>query len=199
MPVHEHIYGFDLIPETKRGSKLMMVDLDSTEVETLEFMSAFIRRTHPAVVIECGTYIGVGAVFLGNAVKANGEGHVWSVESNSEIISASRELIKEKGLSEFVTVVEGNTLEVDLPEPPYGVVFHDAEREPVHLTKELERFACNLTEDGISFIHDSALNWWFQDVRTTVSDFAKQNGMNHFTIHSARGLEMLQRSGSNGS
>lgn len=52
----------------------------STEVEVLELVGAFVRALQPEIVVETGTHKGFGAEAIGLALKANGHGHLYTLE-----------------------------------------------------------------------------------------------------------------------
>ena len=171
------------------------VDGLSAEVETLEFLAAFIRRLKPETVIECGTYRGISSVYMGKALKKNNSGHLHTIERDLDSCQLARQRLLKNELSEWVTVLNGSTATVTLPTGPYGIIFHDASRKYDELRAEFERFTTRLENGGFAFIHDSTFYESDEScrVRENCADFAAQNGLVHMSIPSARGLEILHR------
>lgn len=191
-----NVLGFELLTEETDPRFLSTGDI-SAEVETLELIAAFIRRLKPRIVVECGSYLGVGACFLAQAVLKNGFGHVYSIEVEPKRVGIARGRLEVRGLNGFCTIVQGDSTTVDMVEGPFGVVFHDGDRDPDVLRAELERFSGHLEPGGVSFIHDSTFYEKFDGtpVRETVRAFAEEHGLTQLSIRSARGLEILQNVG----
>ena len=107
-----------------RGGGLTMVDGFSAEIETLELIAAFIRRLQPEVVVECGGFRGVGAVYMAKALKSNGHGKLYCIEKEKIGVDVIKSQIKKHNLMLWCDVVHGESQRVDIP-GPYGFVFHD--------------------------------------------------------------------------
>ena len=69
---------------------------------------ALIRAARPATVVEFGTSFGISTIHLAAAVRDNGTGHVVSTELNAAKVTAARANLAEAGLSDWVTIAEGD-------------------------------------------------------------------------------------------
>lgn len=49
-------------------------------LEQLEILAGLIRAQRPQTVVESGTYRGHGAIFMGDAIRRNGTGHLWTAD-----------------------------------------------------------------------------------------------------------------------
>jgi len=72
---------------------------------------ALIRAARPATVAEFGTSFGISTIHLAAAVRDNGTGRVISTELSAAKVAQARANVAEAGLSDWVTVLEGDALE----------------------------------------------------------------------------------------
>ncbi len=63
--------------------------LMSVTLEDAEFLYALVRLVRPKVVLELGTGYGVASRFIVEALRENGKGRLWTVESNHAFADAS--------------------------------------------------------------------------------------------------------------
>jgi predicted O-methyltransferase YrrM len=72
---------------------------------------SLVRATRPQTVVEFGMSLGLSGIHLAAAVRDNGSGRVVTTElSAAKIVTATRNF-EEAGLSDVVTVLEGDALE----------------------------------------------------------------------------------------
>ena len=87
---------------------------------------ALIRASRPQTVVEFGTSFGISTVFLAAAVTDNGTGHVVTTELSSKKVAAAGANLREAGVGDAVTILEGDALETLASVPaPVGVVLLD--------------------------------------------------------------------------
>lgn len=137
------------------------------EIETGEFLYAFVRMLKPKHVLETGTHWGVGASYMGSALKDNHEGHLDTVEFLSEIHQKAKERIERLGLADFVTCHIGDVANFK-PEFNYKLILLDT--EPQTRFAELLKFFPFLEPGGFVFIHD--LHQHMHQVENTEHGFA---------------------------
>ncbi len=65
-------------------------DCETTEVEVVEFVGAFIRALQPELVVETGTYKGHMARAIGKSLKKNGHGRLITFEIDPSLADVSR-------------------------------------------------------------------------------------------------------------
>lgn len=136
----------DDCPHPERWSS---TDSDSTEIEVSELVSTFVRALQPDRVVETGTCFGQTSWMIGLALKANGQGHLDTIEIDEERVAIARERCD--GLP--VTVHAMSSLEFT-PSGPVGFAWFDSLfqlRIP-----EFERLRPHLTEGAIVGFHDTA-------------------------------------------
>jgi len=123
------------------------------EVETGEFLYAMVRLLKPENVLETGTHWGVGAAYMGSALKENGKGQLDTIEFLPEIRTRAVKRIQALGLEKWVLCHLGDVAKFDPPEGlKYKLILLDT--EPQTRFAELVKFYKNLDEGGFVFIHD---------------------------------------------
>lgn len=77
------------------------------------------RALRSRIVVEYGSSIGVSAIYLGLAVRANGGGQVIGSELRPEKVARARANVEEAGLADIVEIREGDARETlaDVPGP----------------------------------------------------------------------------------
>jgi len=186
------------------------------EIEVGEFLYAMIRVLKPINVLETGTHWGIGASYMGQALKDNGEGHLDTVEFLPEIASRAVKRICDLKLAEQVTVhladarvfkppddFRGSNESAQLtghPQPAieYGLILLDT--EPQTRFQELIRYYDFLTLGGFVFIHDlhphmhqipneeHGFAWPFGKIPKTITDWVKNDQLRPFHLPTPRGL-----------
>ena len=73
-----------------------------------EFLYMLARMHRARSVLEFGTSFGISTIYLAAAVRDNGGGMVYGTEFEPEKAKAARSNIEEAGLSEFVSIIEGD-------------------------------------------------------------------------------------------
>jgi predicted O-methyltransferase YrrM len=124
------------------------------EVETGEFLYAFTRMLKPAHVLETGTHWGVGAAYIGMALKENNEGHLDTVEFLPEIHREAKARIDRLGLSGQVTCHLMDVAKFYPPSPDHMYKLILLDTEPQTRFAELIKFYPTLEPGGFVFIHD---------------------------------------------
>jgi len=122
------------------------------ETETGEFLYSMVRLLKPRRVLETGTHWGVGAAYMGSALKENKEGHLDTVEFLPEIYQKAKERMERLGLSEWVTCHFGDVALFEPKDTLYKLILLDT--EPQTRFAELIKFYDHLEEGGFVFIHD---------------------------------------------
>jgi predicted O-methyltransferase YrrM len=117
---------------------------------------ALIRAARPSTVVEFGTSFGISTIHLAAAVRDNGAGHVISTELNAAKAARARANLAEAGLSDWVTVLEGDARQtLATVDAPVGFVLLDGWKDlylPVLrlLEPRLTAGALILADDTIS-------------------------------------------------
>ena len=121
------------------------------ECETGEFLYSLIRLLKPQNVLETGTHIGVGMVYLGLGLKDNRKGLLDTIEFLPELYNHALERRDRLDLKEFVNCYFGDAAYF-LPKQNYQLILLDT--EPQTRFAEMVRYDGYLDTGGFLFIHD---------------------------------------------
>lgn len=138
------------------------------EVETGEFLYGLVRVLKPSRVLETGTHVGIGASYMGMALKENMRGFLDTVEFLPEIHQRAKKRLADLDL---LNVVIPHLMDVAQFSPTsltYGLVLLDT--EPQTRFAELLKFYPYLEEGGFIFIHD--LHHHMHQIENTEHGFA---------------------------
>lgn len=80
----------------------------AVEVEIGELLFALVRSFKPAVVVETGTHRGFSALMIGDALRANGHGHLYTIDLNN---FGPAEKFSHFGLSDRITFIHRNSVD----------------------------------------------------------------------------------------
>lgn len=143
---------FHLQPEISDPSgNWHMFNDGGIECETGELLYSFIRETKPKHVLETGTHRGVGAAYMGQALKDNGFGKLDTIEFLAPHFTYSMKLILDMKLAGFVNCYQQDVSDFK-PTVKYQLMLLDT--EPQTRFAELIRFEKALEPGGFIFIHD---------------------------------------------
>ena len=112
-----------LLKELEDYSKEPYIPIIQKEVA--QFLKVFFSYNKPVKLLEIGTAIGYSAIYFLGIMGDMGE--VTTIERNAEMIKKAKENFLKAGVSEKVTLLEGDATEI-LPnlEGRYDVIFLDA-------------------------------------------------------------------------
>ena len=122
------------------------------EVETGEFLYSLVRLLKPEYVLETGTHWGVGAAYMGSALKDNGNGCLVTIEFLPEIHKKAVERLQKLGLHPKHVVAHLMDVKDYKPTEKYKLILLDT--EPQTRFAELVKFYDSLEDGGFIFIHD---------------------------------------------
>lgn len=101
--------------------------------EVGRFIHGLFRVIQPETVVEVGTSVGYSALWMASALRENGKGHVWTIESHKERFGRAQVNIREANMTDFITQLKGHAPEIfyedtALPEH-FDVIFLDATKK----------------------------------------------------------------------
>lgn len=168
------------------------------ECETGEFFYGLVRLVKPENVLETGTHKGVGASYIGKALKDNKLGHLTTIEFLPELYNEALSRIRKLGLNDQVTNVFGDVRN-HLPSVRYDIILLDT--EPDLRFGELVQFYRFLKPGGFIFIHDlhrhmsqEKVNsdhppgWPFGEIPDWVKELVKVGELRPFHVTTPRGF-----------
>lgn len=131
------------------------------ECETGELLYGFIRMLKPAHVLETGTHVGIGASYMGMALKHNGKGQLDTIEFLRDLHErACQRIYGAMMLQNIVMCHLGDAAAFDPrdhADPAKGAILYQMillDTEPQLRFAELVRFMPYLAPGGYVFIHD---------------------------------------------
>lgn len=137
--------------------------------DILKQLSTYALQERPKFIVECGS--GVSTIALARCAQLNGEGHVYTLEHWPEAAQQTRRNLKQHGLEEYATVLEGPLKSYELggqtwswysldglPEADIDMLFVDG---PPAATQSLARYPAGplllsrLTPGAAAFLDDA--------------------------------------------
>lgn len=167
-----------------------MIDGWTAEVEALEFLYGLVRLLKPASVLETGTWHGYASIAVGRALKANGFGHMTTLETDVESYSIAVRNIMEEKLEEVIRCLNLPSLEFT-PDDVVDLLFLDSELGI--RGDEFSHFLPYLKQGSIIVFHDT--NAIHETVRAQVAHLLDLGLIERILLPSPRGLALCQRTG----
>ena len=141
-----------IFPEVSDGTgHYQMFDSGGTETQVSECLWGLVRILQPEHILETGTYTGISSLFMAQALKDNGHGHLTTIEYERFHKDRAEKLWQACGVSGHVTCVLQSSLDYQ-PDGEYELLFLDS--EPQIRFAELVKFYPYLKEGGYIGIHD---------------------------------------------
>ena len=127
----------------------------ATEVETLEFLHALVRLLKPKFILETGTYIGYGAVYMALAQQKNGFGHLLSCDTDEDALHKAISLAMANDVERNIQFVMRKGIDVipQLDDRCLDLVFIDSGDEETRI-EEIKLVMSKLNNNGVVVIHD---------------------------------------------
>lgn len=148
----ENVLNIMTILEVSDTTKLRsMFDDGGVPVETGILLYALIKLQKPENVLELGLYSAISTIFMAEAIKENGLGHIDSFEIEQRHIERSKDRLNKLGLNEFVTIYNQSSLDYQ-PQKQYDFILSDT--EPALRFLETVKYYPFLKEGGYLVIHD---------------------------------------------
>lgn len=127
----------------------------AVELEVGEFLNALVRMTKPEVVVETGTHKGFSTLMIAQALKANGKGHLYTVDLVDYGVMKECE---QYGVAPFVTFTKSDSsamiskLVADVKK--IDLLWLDADHSTEAVLKELEAAIPLLKNGALVAFHD---------------------------------------------
>lgn len=148
MPLHKNIRSAD--PRTRNPEAYTAPAQPAAEDQVAQLLAALVTATRPRRVLELGTAFGHTSLAIATALKANGVGHLDTLDVNTTRLAEARRRLH--GLP--ATVFEASYLDWVPPAGArYDMAFFDADRE--HRDREYATFKPFLNAHAILAFHDA--------------------------------------------
>jgi predicted O-methyltransferase YrrM len=157
---------------------------ESAETEVSDLAAAFVRALQPEVAVETGTYTGQTAAAIGAALKANGHGHLWTVEIDPGFAAEAEDACS--GLP--VTVVRGSSLAWQ-PPGPIDFAWIDS-GDAATRAAEIRTWLPLFSPGAVIGVHDT--NPGHSPVAGAVAGLIGEGLVAGITLRTPRGVSFLQ-------
>ena len=181
-------------------NRFLMFDDGGIEISTGQLLHGFIKRLKPENILETGLYSAISTIFMADAIRENGFGHIETIEFEKTHIERSQDRLNKLDLRKFVTIHHMSSLDFQ-PSGTYEFMLADTE---LNLRfHELVKFFPYLDEGGYIFIHDmprtlckgnvnadhpEIVNWPVGEFPPEFNELLKTDKLRLFHFGSARGL-----------
>jgi predicted O-methyltransferase YrrM len=136
------------------GKKWHYSDAFSCEIECGDFLWGLTRYLIPDVIVETGTFYGFAAGCMALACKENERGHVYTIEIDPDLHKRSMNNIANADLSEWVTVLCGDSTSIMMDEALHGRKIDIALIDGGDRRTEYNKYAEMLSPIGVILLHD---------------------------------------------
>lgn len=128
----------------------------ASEQEALDFITGLVRAVRPEVVVETGTYSGLGTNAITLALAANRRGHVHTVEHDAGLVEKLRQANRGR---ERVTFHYGDSAEWCRDHAPLriDVAFVDS-GDPDQRLRDVKAIWPKLRDGGYLLVHDTTFH-----------------------------------------
>ena len=164
-----------------------MIDGNTAEVETLEFLYSLVRLLKPNLVVETGTWHGHSAVAMGKALRQNGFGRIISLEIDPEVCAVAQRRVESEGLLPYVEVRNESSFAAVIPKN-IDVLLLDSEL-PIR-GAEFEHFRTKLRPESIVIFHDTSTI--HGTVRADVKRLIAEGTLSGMMFPTPRGLAICE-------
>ena len=164
-----------------------MIDGNTAEVETLEFLYSLVRLLKPSLIVETSTWHGHSAVAFGKAVRQNGMGKVVTFEIDPEICAVAKHRVESEGLLPYVDVRNESSLAAVISDK-IDLLLLDSDL-PLRVT-EFEYFRSKLRPGSIVIFHDTSTT--HRVVRQDVQNLMAEGKLRGMIFPTPRGLAICE-------
>lgn len=157
----QRIYGTsfnDTLQEQKNDSHAS----GFSDVGIRNLLFTHILNLRPEAVLEIGSHIGTASVVIGQALKLNNFGTLYTVEPQETYLEKVMYYVKKAGLEEWVKILSGFSYDSSVREElsskaPFEIIFVDANHNYLAVREELKWCWSLLADNGLIFFHDTSV------------------------------------------
>ncbi len=116
----------------------------------------------PDSILELGTHIGSASVVIGEALRLNDFGRLYTVEPTNECHGKASAYVARAGLQKQVTCIKGFSYEEPVRKQlaqaaPFEIIYVDACHDFDAVFGEIQYYSTILRDDGLMIFHDTSL------------------------------------------
>lgn len=134
-------------------------------VPLISFLQGLIMGNRITHIVQLGTCSGYSSLLLGFMLRRmNAPGGLFTLDIDPELCALTRRWLERAGLTKFVTVVEGNSLDPGLlaaAQKHFGgapeIILLDSSHEYAATVQELELWYSALQDGGVLLVHDVSI------------------------------------------
>jgi predicted O-methyltransferase YrrM len=123
----------------------------SVLVEEAFLLYALVRMTKPQLVLDCGTYIGISAMFMAEALRDNCSGRIISIEHNSDTYGVARQVFAQTGYHEIELLHQ----EIETYHPTESIDFLFLDTETADRVQQFVKLFPDLSSNAWVVFHDA--------------------------------------------
>lgn len=177
----------------------------SLETEVGEFLYGLVRMMKPEAILETGTYHGVSASYMADALKKNGSGKIITLEYEHQNQQIANELFNKLDVKSYIQTELISSLDYK-PKEEFDFMWLDT--EPNLRYQELIKYFPFLKPGGFVFIHDlhphmsqtgiemnGVHNWPYGDLPEQIKNWIKDGELVKWHFRTPRGLTGFYRPG----
>ncbi|NOU66741.1 hydroxylase [Paenibacillus sp. LMG 31461] len=150
---NKYVYGFSWL-----GRPIIQLPEDMIRIQEL------IYSIKPDVIIETGVAHGGSCIFYAGLCKAIGKGRVVGIDV--EIRPHNRKAIEEHQMFEYITLIEGNSVDSTIVQEVHSLVdkgetvllILDSNHTKDHVTKELEAYSSLVSVNSYAVVCDGIMS-----------------------------------------
>lgn len=186
--------------------RYIMFNDGGVECEVGEFLYGLVRMMKPQHILETGTHKGVGAAYMGSALKDNGSGGITTLEFLDNFVAEAGELIKKLNLTMQVNIVKADAKDYEVDHRVLlDILFLDT--EPQTRFAELIKYYYKVRAGGIILIHDlhqhmhqipneeHGFAWPYGPLPEEIKQLIKSGELVKVHFRTPRGLTMFYKRG----
>jgi predicted O-methyltransferase YrrM len=180
-----------------------------TEVEVSEFIYSLVRVLKPTLMLETGTHKGISSTYIGQAMKDNGKGQLYTCEIFQENINDAQALWRDVGVQQHIICLNRESLKLEFPENTvFDMLFLDS--EPQLRFDEFIKFWPMVKPGGFIMIHDlhpnlghhgqvyyNELDWPYGFFVPKLGSYIKSHEVQTISLPTPRGCTLFQKRADN--
>jgi len=140
------------------------VYIGECNIPMMSLLQGLIMGSAIDAIVECGHYAGYSALLIGFMLRKMGKRHgLFTIDIDAIISKYTQGWINEAGLSDYVTVMEGDSTDPKMPglarnilSSEIKLVFIDSSHQYAHTLRELDLWYEVIAPQGLIIMHDTS-------------------------------------------
>lgn len=175
-------------PECPHPERWTMQDSMSAELEILEFLKQLVLTIKPELIVETGTFVGVSAIHMAEAIRTNGFGRIITCEFDERVYAKAKQRIDASGVGRFIDCRNQSSLEMTV-DGTIDLFFSDSHL-PIR-EAEIRRFLPQISPNGLILMHDTSSH--YKIAREAAFRLEQEGLLSMVLLPTPRGLMIAQK------